>query len=150
MQIYSARNENYRFILKYPLRSNIPDYDKKKILIADDDAYMRELLRLILSMVGHTVVGEASNGEQAIAMVEKTRPDVICLDINMPKMGGMQCLEALRASTPKLTIIMISSGATLQAVQDSLSKGAGGFIVKPFSAAQVLDTIQRVGAKQAT
>ena len=127
----------------------MPDYDKKKVLIADDDAIMRELLKGILRTAGHTVVGEASNGEQAIAMVEKTSPDVICLDIHMPKMDGMQCLEALKVSHPKLTVIMISGEATLQVVQGALSKGAGGFIVKPFNAAKVLDTIQRVCAKQA-
>ena len=127
----------------------MPDYDKKKILIADDDAMTREVLKGILRAAGHILVGEACNGEQAIAMVEKTSPEVICLDINMPKMNGMQCLEALKASAPKLTIIMISGEATLQVVQESLSKGAGGFIVKPFNAAKVLDTIQRVCAKPA-
>jgi two-component system chemotaxis response regulator CheY len=127
----------------------MPDYDKKKVSIADDDGIMRELLKGILRTAGHTVVGEASNGEQAIAMVEKTSPEVLCLDIHMPKMDGMQCLEALKASTPNLTIIMISGEATLPVVQEALSKGAGGFIVKPFNAAKVLDTIQRVCAKQA-
>ncbi len=53
----------------------MPDYDKKKVLIADDDAIMRYLLKIILLAAGHTVVGEARNGEQAIAMVEKTSPD---------------------------------------------------------------------------
>lgn len=127
----------------------MPGFDKKKVMIADDDSILRELLKGILRTAGHTVVGEASNGEQAIAMVEKTSPDVLCLDIHMPKMDGMQCLEALKASMPQLTIIMISGEATLPVVQEALSKGAGGFIVKPFNAAKVLDTIQRVCAKQA-
>lgn len=127
----------------------MPGFDKKKVLIADDDSILRELLKGILRTAGHIVVGEASNGEHAIAMVEKTSPDVLCLDIHMPKMDGMQCLEALKASMPQLTIIMISGEATLPVVQEALSKGAGGFIVKPFNAAKVLDTIQRVCAKQA-
>ena len=126
----------------------MPGFDKKKVMIADDDSILRELLKGILRTAGHIVVGEASNGEQAIAMVEKTSPDVLCLDIHMPKMDGMQCLEALKASMPQLTIIMISGEATLPVVQEALSKGAGGFIVKPFNAAKVLDTIQRVCAKQ--
>lgn len=127
----------------------MPGFDKKKVMIADDDSILRELLKGILRTAGHIVVGEASNGEQAIAMVEKTSPEVLCLDIHMPKMDGMQCLEALKASMPQLTIIMISGEATLPVVQEALSKGAGGFIVKPFNAAKVLDTIQRVCAKQA-
>ena len=128
----------------------MPDFDKKKVMVVDDDSIMRELLKGILRTGGHTVVGEAGNGEQAIAVVEKTGPEVLCLDINMPKMDGMQCLEALKASTPQLIIIMISGEAKLQVVQEALAKGASGFIVKPFNAAKVLDTIQRVCANQAT
>ena len=126
----------------------MPDFDKKQVMVADDDAIMRDLLKGILRSGGHTVVGEARDGEEAIAVVEKIRPDVLCLDIKMPKMDGMQCLEALKASTPQLIIIMVSGEATLQVVQEALSKGAGGFIVKPFNAAKVLDTIQRVCANQ--
>lgn len=125
----------------------MPTYATKKVMIADDDTIMRELLKGILRGAGHTVTGEASNGEQAIAMVEKACPDVLCLDIHMPKMDGIQCLEALKISTPQLTIIMVSGEATLQVVQGALAKGAGGFIVKPFNAAKVLDTIQRICAK---
>lgn len=124
-------------------------YEKKKIMIADDDAMMRELLKGILRSAEHTIVGEAGNGEQALEVAAKVMPDVLCLDIHMPKMDGMQCLEALKVSMPKLTIIMISGDATLEVVKGALAKGAAGFIVKPFNAAKVLDTIQRVCAKQA-
>lgn len=124
-------------------------YDKKKIMIADDDAMMRELLKGILRSGEHMIVGEAGNGEQALEMAGKVMPDVLCLDIHMPKMDGMQCLEALKVSMPKLTIIMISGDATLEAVKGALAKGAAGFIVKPFNAAKVLDTIQRACTKQA-
>lgn len=123
--------------------------EKKKIMIADDDAMMRELLKGILRSGEHIIVGEAGNGEQAIEMAKKVTPDLLCLDIHMPKMDGMQCLEALRASMPKLTIIMISGDATLEVVKGALAKGAAGFIVKPFNAAKVLDTIQRVCVPQA-
>ena len=127
----------------------MPDYEKRKIMIVDDDSIMREILRGILRTVGHTIVGEASNGEQVSGVLEKVTPEVICLDIHMPKMDGMQCLELLKVSHPKIVVIMISSEATLPVVQGALSKGASGFIVKPFNAAKVLDTIQRSCKKAA-
>lgn len=116
---------------------------KKKILIVDDDGVLRELLKSILRQGDYNVVGEASNGEQGLALAQNLEPDVICLDIHMPKMDGIQCLEALHAANPEYRVVMISADATLPMVQDALTKGASGFIVKPFNAARVLDTIQR-------
>jgi len=127
----------------------MPDYEKRKILIVDDDSIMREILKGMLRNAGHSIVGEAGNGEQVAAVLEKTTPEVICLDIHMPKMDGMQCLELLKTTHPNIAVIMISSEATLPVVQGALSKGASGFIVKPFNAAKVLDTIQRSCAKKA-
>lgn len=127
----------------------MPEYEKRKIMIVDDDSIMRELLKGLLRNAGHSIVGEAGNGEQVAGVLEKVTPDVICLDIHMPKMDGMQCLEMLKAAHPNIVVIMISSEATLPVVQDSLAKGASGFIVKPFNAAKVLDTIQRSCAKAA-
>ena len=116
---------------------------KKKVLIVDDDGILRELLKGILRQGDYVVVGEAGNGEQGLAMAETTDPDVICLDIHMPKMDGIQCLQALRAANPEWRVVMISGDATLPIVQEALIKGASGFIVKPFNAARVLDTLQR-------
>lgn len=125
------------------------DKPKKTVLIVDDDGILRELLKGILRQGDYVVVGEASNGEQGLAQAEKLEPDVICLDIHMPKMDGIRCLEALRAAHPAARVIMISGDATLPVVQEALTRGASGFIVKPFNAARVLDTIQRCVSKAA-
>lgn len=119
------------------------DQPKKKVLIVDDDAILRELLKGILRQGDYNVIGEASNGEQAITLAHQFDPDVICLDVHMPKMDGIQCLEALRAANAARKVVMISGDATLPVVQDALLKGASGFIVKPFNAARVLDMIRR-------
>lgn len=120
---------------------------KKKVLIVDDDAMLRELLKGILRQGEYQVVGEAGNGEQGLAMVEKCSPDVVCLDIHMPKMDGMKCLEALHAASPQCKVLMISGDATLPLVQEALTKGASGYIVKPFKPGKVLDTLQRCLSK---
>lgn len=116
---------------------------QKKILVADDDSMLRELLKAMLRSDGHTVVGEAGNGEQALSMTAELAPEVLLLDIHMPKMDGLACLDALKEKHPNTTVIMISGDASLPSVKDALHKGARGFIVKPFNAAKVLDTIQR-------
>jgi len=122
---------------------------KNKVLIIDDDGILRELLKGILRQGDYAVVGEASNGEQGLAQAEELQPDVVCLDIHMPRMDGIQCLETLRTAHPAARVVMISGDATLPMVQEALTKGASGFIVKPFNAARVLDTLQRCLAKPA-
>jgi two-component system chemotaxis response regulator CheY len=119
------------------------DEPKKRVVIVDDDGILRELLKGILRQGQFDVAGEAGDGERCLALAETVQPDVICLDIHMPKMNGIQCLEALRASHPQVKVVMISGDATLPVVQEALTKGASGFIVKPFNAARVLDTLQR-------
>lgn len=116
---------------------------QKKILIADDDGMLRELLKAMLRSDGHTVVGEAGNGEQALSLAAELAPEVLLLDIHMPKMDGLACLDTLKEKHPNTTVIMISGDASLPSVKDALARGARGFIVKPFNAAKVLDTIQR-------
>lgn len=115
----------------------------KRILIADDDGMLRELLKAMLRSDGHTVVGEAANGEQALSMTAELAPEVLLLDIHMPKMDGLACLDTLKVKHPDTTVIMISGDASLPSVKDALAKGARGYIVKPFNASKVLDTIQR-------
>lgn len=119
------------------------DQPKKKVLIVDDDGILRGLLKDILRQGAYDVIGEASNGEQGLTLAEQLDPDVVCLDIHMPKMDGIQCLQALRAATPQQKVVMISGDATLPVVQEALAKGASGFIVKPFNASRVLDTLKR-------
>lgn len=116
---------------------------QKKILIADDDGMLRDLLKAMLRSDGHTIVGEAGNGEQALSMAAQLAPEVLLLDIHMPKMDGLACLDTLKEKHPNTTVIMISGDASLPSVKDALARGARGFIVKPFNAAKVLDTIQR-------
>jgi two-component system chemotaxis response regulator CheY len=116
---------------------------KIKILVVDDDHIMCELLKSILRREGYDVVGEAHNGEEALEQCAKLDPHVVCLDINMPKMGGLEALHALKVEHPKVVVIMVSAEATIDVVREAMSKGACGFIVKPYNAAKILDTLNR-------
>lgn len=116
---------------------------KIKILVVDDDHIMCELLTSILRHEGYDVVGGAHDGEAALEQCAKLEPNVVCLDINMPKMGGIETLHAIKIEHPKTAVIMVSAEATMEVVMDAIGKGACGFIVKPFNAAKILDTLGR-------
>jgi len=112
------------------------------VLIVDDDVLMREVLRTILHEGEFDIAGEASNGEDAITQCMKQKPDVVLLDINMPRLDGISVLAKIRACLPACKVIMISSNATADRVQEAVAKGAAGFIVKPFNAARVVQEIK--------
>ena len=111
------------------------------VLVVDDDNLMREMLKAILRSEEYQVVGEASNGEDALALCARLKPRLVLLDINMPKMDGLQVLEAIRQAQPETKIIMVSAEATMDKVTEAIKKGAAGFVVKPFNAARVLDKV---------
>lgn len=122
-----------------------------KILVVDDDHIMRELLKSVLRREQLNVVGDACDGEAALAQCEKLEPNVVCLDFNMPKMDGIQTLQTIRAKYPEIKVIMVSAEATLDVVRDAISKGACGFIVKPYNAAKILETLNRcIGQRSAS
>lgn len=117
---------------------------RTSILIVDDNDLMRTLLRGILRGEEYEVAGEARNGRGAVEMVERLKPDIVCLDVMMPEMDGLEALQAIKAAQPKVEVVMISGNASTDNVKEALEQGAAGFIVKPFNAARVLDTLDRV------
>ncbi|MDD5241858.1 MAG: response regulator [Sulfuricella sp.] len=119
--------------------ANPKDYP---VLVVDDDTLMREMLKAILCGEEYPVVGVASNGEDAIALCARLKPRVVLLDINMPKVDGLQALEAIRLAQPTVKVIMVSASPTMDKVSEAVKRGAAGFVVKPFNAARVLDRIR--------
>lgn len=114
-----------------------------KILIVDDNDVMRALLRGILRNEDYQVVGEARNGIQALEMVERMTPDVVCLDVIMPELDGLETLKSIKRDFPQVSVIMITGNASKENVQEALELGANGFVVKPFNAAKVLEALSR-------
>ena len=82
-------------------------------------------------------------------MVERLKPEIVCLDVMMPKMTGLDALREIKAANPAVTVVMISGNASPENVQESLQFGAVGFIVKPFNAAKVLKTLSGVQSRLA-
>ena len=115
---------------------------KSSILIVDDDSMMREIVKIILRTESYIIVGEASNGQDAITQCEKLKPELVLLDINMPKMDGFQALDEILKLNPAPAVLMMSVDATMDNVSGAIKKGAAGFVVKPFNAASVLERVE--------
>lgn len=108
-----------------------------KVLVVDDDNLMREVLKAILREEGFSVVGEARDGQGALTQLGKLNPDVVCLDVNMPGMSGLDVLKAIQSAAPDTKVIMVTGDASMTTVREAVSYGAAGYIIKPFKAGRV-------------
>jgi two-component system, chemotaxis family, chemotaxis protein CheY len=115
-----------------------------RILVVDDAAFMRMMLKNIILELGHEVVGEAGNGQQALAMFQELQPDLVTMDITMPDMDGIAAVKEIRAVDPNAKIIMVSAMGQQALVLEAIQSGAKDFIVKPFEKERIRDAIQRV------
>ncbi len=115
---------------------------KLTVVIADDDPFMRHVLRIVLIEEGYHVRGEASTGKEAVELCLIRKPHIVLLDIEMPVMDGIEALCEIRTISSKTKVIMISSNSTLPKVREAVQKGASGFIVKPFTREKVLNSIK--------
>ena len=116
----------------------------KRILIADDAAFMRIVLKEMLVKNGYEVCGEAANGLQALELYKELKPDLVTLDITMPEMDGMTALKEIKAYDSGAKVVMCSAMGQKKFVMDSIMAGADDFIVKPFQASRVLETVRRI------
>ncbi|KRG13472.1 response regulator [Lederbergia galactosidilytica] len=115
----------------------------KRILIVDDAAFMRMMIKDILVKNGFEVVGEASDGQQAIEKYHELKPDLVTMDITMPEVDGVTALKQIKAEDPAAKIIMCSAMGQQAMVIDAIQAGAKDFIVKPFQADRVIEAIQK-------
>ena len=105
-----------------------------RMLIVDDALIMRKRIKDIAERAGWTVVGEATNGEEALAFYEREKPDLTTLDIVMPKMDGVTALKRIIEVDPGARIVMISAVDQRDKLTECIQTGAIDFIVKPFDA----------------
>jgi len=115
----------------------------KRILIVDDATFMRMLIKDTLVKNGFEIVGEASDGSQAIERYKELRPDLVTMDITMPEMDGIQALKEIRKLDPAAKVIMCSAMGQQAMVIDAITAGAKDFIVKPFNGDRVVETIRK-------
>ncbi|HHX95896.1 MAG TPA: response regulator [Clostridia bacterium] len=113
------------------------------ILIVDDAAFMRMMLKEILTKNGYEVVGEAEDGMSAIDKYQDLNPDLVTMDITMPNMDGITAVREIKKLDVKAKIVMCSAMGQQTMVIDAIQAGAHDFIVKPFQPARVIEAVQK-------
>ena len=114
------------------------------ILIVDDSRTSRKILRKILEDKGFTIIGEAVNGEEGYLKYQELKPDLVTLDITMPKMNGLEALRLIKKYDEKAKAVMITAAGQKEKIVRAIKIGADDFIPKPYETEQVIDTLKRV------
>lgn len=114
-----------------------------RVLIVDDAAFMRMMIKEILTKNGYNVVGEASDGAQAVEKYKELTPDLVTMDITMPEMDGITALKEIKKINAAAKVIMCSAMGQQAMVIDAIQAGAKDFIVKPFQADRVIEAIKK-------
>jgi two-component system chemotaxis response regulator CheY len=121
---------------------------KARTLVADDASFMREMIKEIIEPEGFEVVAEAGDGDDAIEMFKEHSPDIITMDIVMPKKSGIEAVKGIIQLNPGATIVMCSALGQEALVMEALKAGAKDFIVKPFKPDLVVSTLRKAIEKQ--
>jgi two-component system chemotaxis response regulator CheY len=116
----------------------------KTILLVDDAAFMRMMLKDILVKNGYEIIGEAENGKKAVEKYTELKPGLVILDITMPEMNGIEAARAIKGADGSAKIIMCSAMGQQAMVIEAIQAGAKDFIVKPFAADRVLEAVAKV------
>ena len=116
----------------------------KNILICDDAAFMRMMIKDILTKNGYNVVAEAENGLKAVEKYSEFNPDLVLMDITMPEMDGIEALKKIKSMDANAVVVMCSAMGQEAMVVEAIRLGALDFIVKPFKADRILQTVQKI------
>ncbi len=122
---------------------------KRKVLIVDDAAFTRNMLKNIINKTDYTeVVGEASNGDEAIVQYKKLKPDLVTMDLVMPEKGGIETIEEILKIDKSAIIVVVSALGQEALVLEAAKKGAKDFIQKPFKTEQIMEVLELVLLKK--
>ncbi|MFZ0371302.1 MAG: response regulator [Halobacillus sp.] len=115
----------------------------ERIMIVDDAAFMRMMVKDILTKSGYEIAAEAEDGKKAVELYKEKNPDLVTMDITMPEMDGITALKEIKQHNPNAKVIMCSAMGQQAMVVDAIQAGAKDFIVKPFQADRVIEAIQK-------
>jgi NarL family two-component system response regulator YdfI len=116
---------------------------KRRILVVDDHLVVREGLKLIFETEeNYEVIGEAENGDKAVVLVEQLKPDVVLMDLNMPKRGGLEAIRALKEKNNPVPIIILTTFNDENLIREGLSLGAKGYLLKDSTREELIRTVE--------
>jgi len=116
----------------------------KTVLVVDDSAFMRKILKITLETNGFVVIGEAENGTTAVELYTKHKPDIVTMDVTMKGMDGIEVTRRIIKMNSNAKILIVSSMGQELVVKDAIRSGAKGFIVKPFQEGQLLEAMRKL------
>ena len=119
-----------------------------RIMVADDASFMRQMIREIVEGEGYEVVGEAADGDEAVETYKQVQPELVMMDIVMPRRSGIDSVKAILKLDPKARVVMCSALGQETLVAEAMDAGASDFIVKPFKPESVLATLKKVIEKE--
>ncbi|MGM0508815.1 MAG: response regulator [Fusobacteriota bacterium] len=114
----------------------------EKVMIVDDTAYMRMVLRKILEEAGYEIVAEGENGKEGVQKYKEHKPDIVTMDLTMPKMDGIEAIKRILEIDPNAKVLVVSAIGTEQNVMKAIENGAKDFIKKPFEPDRVIKTLK--------
>jgi len=117
------------------------------VLLIDDNDITREVLRVVLRNEGYNVVGEATDGGTGLDLALKLRPDIILLDVVMPKVSGLDILPKIKDMLPDSRVLMVTANKDQETISEAVKAGIHGFILKPFNAQKIIDSVGNVAAR---
>lgn len=115
-----------------------------KILVVDDAAFMRMMVKDTLTKNGYSDLYEAADGVQAVEMYNEVKPDLVIMDITMPNMDGLEALKAIKTQNPQAQVVMCSAMGQEAMVIDAIKSEAKDFIVKPFKPDRIIKTVEQL------
>ncbi|NEW08011.1 response regulator [Paenibacillus sp. SYP-B3998] len=115
-----------------------------KVLVVDDTAFMRMVLRSLLEQMSHDVIAEAKNGKEAVDLYSRFMPDLVTMDITMPEMDGIEAVKQIKMINKDAKIIMCSAMGQRQMVLDAIRSGASDFVIKPIQKERLEEAIDKV------
>lgn len=116
---------------------------RARVLVVDDTTFMRQQIREILRAAGHEVVAEAEDGVQGVELFRSERPDVVTLDLVMPRQGGIETLRQIRSLDPEARVIVCSSIRDEATIVEAVGLGARDYVLKPIQAQKLLDAVEK-------
>ena len=144
LQRLSITENQYKRIKRNMRRIKEERSRGKRVIICDDAALMRMMIKDILTKNGNETAGEAENGAIAVEKYSELQPDLVLMDITMPEMDGIQALKKIRANDGNANVIMCSAMGQQAMVIEAIQSGAKDFIVKPFQPDRVLEAVKKV------
>lgn len=115
-----------------------------RILIVEDSSFMQTILAEVLTALGHEIVGQSTNGEDAVRQYDALKPDLVAMDLHMPQSDGISAIEQIMGTDPDARIVVVSAQKRPEMLSGAIKAGARDFLIKPLQRERLAETVDRI------